>query len=85
MAPLITRNEELLRRARWRPSCRSRASRVATRPRWPRPCGRRVHGMAELVMLGHLPREVAEPALAALRVSARRLNASRYEATSAYS
>jgi hypothetical protein len=25
-----------------------------------------VHGMAELVMLGHLPREVAEPALAAL-------------------
>ena len=65
MAPLITRNEELL------------AREVAALVREPGFAGRdpaalaaalwaTVHGMAELVMLGHLPREAAEPALAAL-------------------
>ena len=65
MAPLIARNEELL------------GVEVAALVRQPGFEGRdpatlaaavwaSVHGMAELVMLGHLPREVAEPALAAL-------------------
>ena len=65
MAPLITRNEELL------------ATEVAALVQQPGFTGRdrdalaaglwaSVHGMAMLVMLGHLPREVAEPALAAL-------------------
>lgn len=65
MAPLIARNEELL------------GAEVAALVRQPGFEGRdpgalaagmwaTVHGMAVLVMLGHLPREVAEPALAAL-------------------
>lgn len=65
MAPLIARNEELL------------AGEVAALVREPRFAGSdpaalaaalwsTVHGMATLVVLGHLPHEVAEPALAAL-------------------
>lgn len=65
MAPLITRNEELL------------SAEVAALVELPGYAGRdpealaaalwaSVHGLAMLVMLGHLPREVAEPALAAL-------------------
>ena len=65
MAPLIARNEELL------------AEQVAELVRLPRFQGRdpevvaaglwaTVHGMSELVMLGHLPREVAGPALESL-------------------
>ena len=65
MAPLITRNEELL------------ADEVAALVQQPGFTGRHpealaagmwatVHGMAVLVMLGHLPREAAQPALDAL-------------------
>lgn len=67
MGPLIARNEELL------------GTEVAALVRQPGFEGRdplalaaamwaTVHGMAMLVMLGHLPREVAEPGLAALVV-----------------
>ena len=65
MAVLITRNEDLL------------AAEVAALVQHPGFTGRdpvalaagmwaTVHGMAVLVMLGHLPREAAEPSLAAL-------------------
>lgn len=65
MAPLITRNEQLL------------AEEVGGLLRLPRFAGRdpealaaglwaTVHGMSELVVLGHLPRDVAVPAATAL-------------------
>lgn len=65
MAPLIARNEELL------------GGQVAALVEEPRFAGSdptalaaslwsTVHGMATLVVLGHLPREAAEPALVAL-------------------
>ena len=40
MAPLITRNEELLGPRGGGPRAGARASWAATRRRWPRPCGR---------------------------------------------
>ncbi|MBA3781753.1 MAG: TetR/AcrR family transcriptional regulator [Nocardioides sp.] len=67
MVPLIARNEELL------------GGEVAALVAEPGYAGRdplalaaalwsTVHGMAQLIMLGHLPREAAEPALEALLV-----------------
>ncbi len=65
MAPLITRNEELLAREVaalvQQPGFRGRDPQALAAALWAT-----VHGMAELVMLGHLPREAAEPGLAAL-------------------
>lgn len=65
MAPLITRNEELLAREVaalvQEPGFAGRDPAALAAALWAT-----VHGMAELVMLGHLPREAAEPALAAL-------------------
>ncbi|WP_426242175.1 TetR/AcrR family transcriptional regulator [Nocardioides sp. LHG3406-4] len=65
MAPLIARNEELLagevEALVQEPGFVGRDPQALAAALWAT-----VHGMAELVMLGHLPREAAEPALAAL-------------------
>lgn len=66
MAPLIARNEELLQGevaalVEQEPSFAGRHPEALAAALWAT-----VHGMAQLVMLGHLPLEVAEPALAAL-------------------
>ena len=66
MAPLIARNEELLAAeiealVATEPAFAGRDPAALAAAMWST-----VHGMAQLVMLGHLPVEVAEPALAAL-------------------
>ena len=65
MAPLIARNEALLgaevAALVQQPGFEGRDPAALAAALWAS-----VHGMAQLVMLGHLPREVAEPALAAL-------------------
>ena len=67
MAPLVARNEELLgaevAALVQQPGFEGRDPGAMAAALWAS-----VHGMAVLVMLGHLPREVAEPALAALIV-----------------
>ncbi len=65
MAPLIARNEELLgglvERLVREPGYEGRDPVALSAALWST-----VHGMAQLIMLGHLPVEAAEPALTAL-------------------
>ena len=65
MAPLITRNEELLQHEVdllvGEPGFAGRDPRALAAALWAA-----VHGMAQLVVLGHLPREAVEPSLRAL-------------------